>query len=578
MHNALLTRTERQFTMYEIVQNSQRGFVMKKIMLTKILALASVAVLPTLATAQGMVPIAGDPVQTTGGALAGTTLASGVKAYLGIPYAAPPVGDLRWRAPKPYSWTGTWNADRKGAECMQVLRPHNINHYFGEEPSSENCLTMNIWTAAKAAEKLPVIVFIYGGGFTIGSSGMPNYGGEAMAQRGAIFVNFNYRVGALGLMAHPALSAEQGGHSGNYGIMDQTAALKWVHENIAKFGGDPEKVIIMGQSAGAASVVSQIFSPAAKGLFRGAVMSSACNFTGPYQTLAQAEQVGVAIQKKLGADSLDAMRQLPADRILAVQTETQVGASVSGVRINGPIVDGLSIPLNKAEALAAKSYNAVPIIAGSNGGDMDQGMSPITKATNTAEYEALVRKAYGANADEVLKLFPVKADADVAAAAKALASFGGMMGSNRGCAVQQSAHSDQPTFLYRYDRKHPYAPDAVIADQDIKTIGAYHTADIPYWFGTQDAYNSLRHTRDWQPWDRQLSGTMMDALIAFANTGAPGSKALNWPAWNNKTESYVTFGDAVAVNHLDGKKMDYLAAHSAAPNVPPAPNPLRPRD
>jgi para-nitrobenzyl esterase len=272
------------------------------------------------------------------------------------------------------------------------------------------------------------------------------------------------------------------------------------------------------------------------------------------------------------------MRQIPADRVLAVQTETQVGASVTGVRINGPIVDGLSIPLNKAEALGAKAFNAVPLIAGSNGGDMDQGMSPITKATTKAEYEALVKSSYGAAANEVLKRFPVKADADVPATAKALASFGGMMGSNRQCAVLNAAHSSQPTYLYRYDRKHPYAPNAVIADQDIKTIGAYHTADIPYWFGTQDAFNSLRHTRDWQPVDWQLSTTMMEALIAFANTGAPGSKALTWPAWSTKDEAYVTFDSAVTVKHLDGKTMDYLVTHAATPTPPPAPNPARPRD
>jgi len=438
---------------------------------------------------------------------------------------------------------------------------------------------MNIWAPAQAsAAKLPVIVFIYGGGFTIGSSGLPNYGGEAMAKRGAVFVNFNYRVGALGLMAHPALSAEQGGHSGNYGIMDQTAALRWIHDNIAKFGGDPDKVIIMGQSAGAASVVAQIFSPGAKGLFRGAVMSSACNFHTPLQTLRDAEQTGLAIQKKLGAESLAALRQIPADRILAVQTESQVGASVTGVRINGPIVDGYSIPLNKAEAISSAMFNAVPMIAGSNGGDLDQAMSPISKATTKAEYEALVRTAYGAAGDDVLKLFPAKSDAEAPAVAKALASFSGMMNGSRQCAALSSARNSPPTFIYRYDRKHPFVADAGLADIDVKTVGAYHTADIPYWFGTQDVYNSLHHTRDWQPWDRQLSATMMDALIAFANTGSPASASLKWPAWSAKDEGYVVFGDAIAVSHFDKKKMDYLAAHAPAPTPLPAPNPARPRD
>ncbi len=231
---------------------------------------------------RSMTPITSDPVVTASGRIAGTQLDSGVRAYLGIPFATPPVGPLRWAPPQPAAWKGVWNADRKGPECIQVLRPHDINHYFGEEPSSEDCLYMNLWTPAQAtpASKLPVIVFLYGGGFTIGSSGMANYDGEAMAKAGAVFINFNYRVGAFGFLAHPELTREQGGHSGNYGIMDQTLALRWIRENVARFGGDPDKVLIMGQSAGAGSVIAQIFSPQAKGLFRAAVMSSGCNFRG----------------------------------------------------------------------------------------------------------------------------------------------------------------------------------------------------------------------------------------------------------------------------------------------------------
>ena len=231
-----------------------------------IAAMAALAlILPAKASAElrGMARIAGDPVATQSGPVAGTRLPSGVRAYLGIPFAEPPVGALRWAPPRPVRWTGTWNADRRGAECIQVLRPHDINHYFGEEPTSEDCLYLNLWAPAGATprSRLPVVVFIYGGGFTIGSSGLANYDGEAVARAGAIYVNFNYRVGAFGFMAHPELSREQGGHSGNYGLMDQNAALRWVRDNIARFGGDPGQVVIVGQSAGAGSVASQIFSP-----------------------------------------------------------------------------------------------------------------------------------------------------------------------------------------------------------------------------------------------------------------------------------------------------------------------------
>ena len=164
-----------------------------------------------------MNPVTGDPVRTGSGLVAGTQVSPAVKAYLGIPYAQPPVNGLRWKAPQPIKWQGVFNADRKGAECIQVLRPHDINHYFGEEPTGEDCLTMNIWAPAqaKAGDNRPVVVFIYGGGGTIGSAGMANYDGSNIAKRGAIFVNFNYRVGIMGFLAHPELSAEQGGHSGN---------------------------------------------------------------------------------------------------------------------------------------------------------------------------------------------------------------------------------------------------------------------------------------------------------------------------------------------------------------------------
>src|SRR5262249_37074987 len=229
----------------------------------------------------------------------------------------------------------------KMPECIQVLRPHDINHYFGEEATSEDCLYMNIWAPAStnANSGLPVIVFIYGGGGTIGSSGSALYAGETMAKRGAGFVNFNYRVGALGFMAHPELTKEQGGHSGNYGYLDQLAALRWIHDNISALGGDPSKVLITGQSFGATSVAAHLFSPLSKGLFRAAAMWSACNFSSTGPGLATAEQTGLELQKRLGAANLQKMRDIPADRILAQQAESQVGASVQGVR-TPPLIDG----------------------------------------------------------------------------------------------------------------------------------------------------------------------------------------------------------------------------------------------
>ncbi|UVO53130.1 carboxylesterase/lipase family protein [Sphingomonas sp. SUN039] len=528
-------------------------------------ATALIAAAPAQIPERSIQPVVGDPVATDSGRVAGTQLPSGVHAYLGIPFAAPPTGDLRWAAPQPLKWTGVMPANRKGAACIQVLRPHDINHYFGEEATSEDCLYMNLWSPAAAtpASKLPVIVFIYGGGFTIGSSGMANYDGESVAKAGAVFVNFNYRVGAMGFMAHPELTAEQGGHSGNYGLMDQIAALKWVRANIAKFGGDPDKVLIMGQSAGAGSVISHIFSPQSKGLFRAAVMSSGCNYKTDGQTLAEAEKAGLAMQERFKASSLAALRNVPADRILAAQSENQLGLSVSGVRIGGPIIDGFVLPVKKAEALAAGNINRVPVIASYNSNDLSFGFEPLLAAKTVADYTAAATKLWGEAAPEYLKLFPVKTDADVPATARRAATEAGLESSARFCAREQ-ARLGLPAWIDEYARVHPYVPGVRLADQNTATVGAYHTADIPYFFGTQDAYNMFRPTRNWTPWDRELSAKMMGSLIAMAATGSPDTPAMRWSGWTPKAESKIVFGDSISTVKLDPKRLDWLAAHPAS--------------
>ena len=536
----------------------------------------------TLASAEAMMPVPGDPVATASGKVAGTRLSSGVKAYLGIPFAKPPTGDLRWKPPQPIGWDGVWNADRRGPECIQVLRAHDINHYFGEEPTSEDCLYLNLWAPAEArsaeakpGEGLPVIVFIYGGGGTLGSSGMANYGGENMARRGAIFVNFNYRVGMLGYMAHPELTQEQGGHSGNYGYLDQNAALKWVRDNIAKFGGDPNKVVISGQSFGAGSVAAQYTSPLSKGLFRGAMMSSACNFGGTgiiggVVPLAEGEKAGLELQKRLGAQGLAAMRNVPADQILALQEENQLGLKVPGVRAPA-VIDGYFWTGTKEQAFASHQASDVPVIAGSNGDDLDSARYPRTRANTVADYQAMARQIYGAAADQFLQLYPAQTDADVQPMAHRAAMENGMMMNSRSCAEVQARYGTAPVYIDTFVRKHPYAPGVRIADQNIATVGAYHTADVPYWFDTLDAYNALRPTRVWTKYDRELTVRMAAALIAFAETGSPATPQLGWPAWSAQSPQYMVFGDTASMQTMDLKRMDWLAAHPPAPaNAPPA--------
>jgi para-nitrobenzyl esterase len=529
---------------------------------------AALMLVPQFSSA--MIPLPSDPVTTNSGKIAGTRLDSGVKAYLGIPYAQAPTGALRWAPPQPNRWPGVWNADRRGPECIQVLRPHDINHYFGEEPSSENCLYMNLWApaAARAGQKRPVIVFIYGGGFTVGSSGMANYDGENVAKAGALYVNFTYRVGALGFLAHPELSREQGGHSGNYGLLDQAAALRWVHDNIARFGGDPDKVVIVGQSAGASSVASHVFSPLSRGLFRAAVMSSGCNYTSNAPTLAEAEKVGVQLQQRLGAGSLDAMRQVPADRILAQQGETQLGVRVEGIRVPAGIIDGRMLVGQKSALLASGRFAKVPIIASYNSDDIDIGQHPISAAKTVAEYRRLAAQAYGAAAPQFLALYPVRGDADVPAMARLAAQEAGLELRARQCADLTLRNGRVPTYIDQFTRKHPYVPGVKIADQNIATIGAYHTADVPYWLDTLDKYNMFRPTRTWTEHDRRLSANMLGALIALANTGSPATRSMPWPAWTPGSERKLVIGDRVSIAPLNVQRLDWQAAHPIAPQGP----------
>jgi len=527
-----------------------------------------VAVLWMLGTAvqahASMTPITGDPVQTSAGAVSGTSLPSGVRAYLGIPYALPPVRELRWMPPQRTRWSGIWNADRFGPECIQLLRPHDINHYFGEEPTSEDCLYLNVWTpaGANANSNLPVVAFIYGGGGTVGSAGMAIYGGEQMAAKGAIFVSFNYRVGILGFMAHPELSREQGGHSGNYGYLDQNAALLWMRDNISAFGGDPSKVLLAGQSFGASSVAAQLFSPLSKGLFRAAAMWSACNFESNEVPLATAEAVGSDIQQRLGAPSLRAMRALPADRILALQEEHQLGANVRGVRLP-QTVDGLFWTQNKKSTLESHQVGAVPIMAGSNGDDLDVGRYPINGASTPEEYQSRALQAYGPNAAGFLKLFPPTAD--VAAVIREAAREDGFLRQSQSCASLHLQHEHQPTYVELFTRRPSFAEYVQIADINTRTAGAYHTADVPFWLGTLEAFNVFSRTRAWRDSDRTMSDAMVQSLIQFAETGNPTTREMQWPAWTPDQQPYLVLGESVQVARMRPKQMEWLALHPAGP-------------
>jgi para-nitrobenzyl esterase len=489
-------------------------------------------------------------------------MATGVRAWLGVPFAKPPINDLRWKPPQATSWKGVWNADRKMPECMQVLRPHNINHYFGEEATSEDCLYLNIWAPpnSNGNSKLPVVVFIYGGGGTIGSASSDMYDGAAMAKKGVVFVTIGYRVGILGWMAHPELTKEQGGHSGNYAYLDQNAGLKWIHGNIAQFGGDPARVAITGQSAGAGSVSAQLHSPLSKGLFQAAMMSSTCSIgvPGAGTSLAEAEKTGLEIQKRMGAADLAHMRYVAADKIIAMQNEGQLGYAVTtGVR-TGAITDGYFTTKSKEDMAKSHEMSDVPVIANFNSGESG---SPLLSAKTAAEYKQIATRLYGNNADAFLKLYPVNSDAEVRSVAAKVARESAIAMASRGCGVNQTKYNKSPIYIDMFDHKQPYAPGVEIADQDTETIGAYHNADIPYFFENLWIFNKFRTTRNWKDWDQKLADAMSDTLIAFAKTGNPATPAVKWPAWSATNDAYVDFGDAIKVEKFNTPGMEWLAAH-----------------
>ncbi|OYX57870.1 MAG: carboxylesterase [Brevundimonas subvibrioides] len=523
-------------------------------------------------------PIPGDPVSIDTGQVRGEVLPSGVRAYMGMPFAAAPVRELRWRAPSPVQpWQGVYNADRKGPECIQPLRAHNINHYFGEEPTSEDCLYLNVWAPerASAGDRLPVIVYIYGGGSTIGSSGMALYGGEGVAARGAVFVNFNYRVGAMGYMAHPELTAESGhGSSGNYGHLDQVAALEWIQRNIARFGGDPDQVIVTGQSAGANSVAVLQASPLAAGLFRGAVAMSG----GPWgnggdklRTLADAEAIGLEMQRVLQAPSLEAMRNIPADRVLALQEDCQLGCTSGNIRVGGANVDGWFLPGQPAALFAAGRHNDVPVIAGYAA---DESNSSIKMATTVEAYRAAAAAAYGADVDAFLALYPAATTEEVREMGRTSARDAAVARNARNWAMAQSQWGRSPTWIYRLARVHPFNPAVEIADHP-ERIGAYHTSDVPYWLGTQDALNIFRPTRLWTPEDRALSAMMTDSLIAFARTGNPATAQVQWPAWSAAREELIEFDTRIRTEQMIPARMDFHNSHTAALAAAPPPRGVR---
>lgn len=536
-------------------------------MKTSTLLLASLLLTARTGSAQIVeTPVPGDPVAIDSGLVSGKVLASGVRAYLGVPFAEPPVRELRWREPQPVRpWKGVYHADRKPSMCMQQMRAHDLNHYFGEEAASEDCLYLNLWApaAARAGDKRPVLVFIYGGGYIQGTANLANYSGEPLARKGVIYVAMNYRVGAFGFMSHPELSAERDRKSsGNWGLLDQVAALQWVHRNIASFGGDPLNVTIMGQSAGSASVSYLQSSPLAKGLFHRVFGMSASAIVsagaGRTATLPEAERSGLQLQEALNASSLAKMRLLPADVIYAAQR-------AQGAPRFQPVVDGYLLPAMPNQIFAARQQNDVPTLLGYM---RDESANALRAARTVDEYKATAQRVFGDAAGTFLALYPVTTDADVATVGATAAREAGMESTMRAWARAQTGTGKAPVYLNVFSRVHPYAAGVTFSDHDPRTIGAYHTGEVPYWFQTQDAYNMFRTTRNWTPWDRDLAHQLSDALIAFATTGDPNTPAISWPRYDPANEQMMEFGDAIRVLRMNTAGLDFFVRHPVAGRQP----------
>ena len=458
-------------------------------------------------------------VKTLNGSLEGVN-ESGIKVFKGIPFAAPPVGDLRWKEPQPVTtWKGIRKADHFGSRPMQA----NIfgDMVFLSDSISEDCLYLNVWTPAETGnEKLPVLVYFYGGGFRAGSGDEPRYAGKSMARRGVISITVNYRLGIFGFFAHPELTAESPHHSsGNYGYLDQNAALKWVKANITAFGGDPNRITIAGESAGSISASAQMCSPLSKNLLAGVIGSSGSLLGAlPPVALKEAESKGLEVAKSLGDLSLAGLRAIPAQKLLAVKDRFASGT-----------IDGYFFPETPIELFRKGEQAQVPLLIGWNSQEMSSQFLLKGKPTTLANLKETVQESFGDRSDKILKRYKVTDDASVVPAAIELASdlFIGYS-TWKWSDMQVKTGGGQPVYRYRYCHPRPHTisdPQAPLAG------GAVHSADIEYAMGnlpTNRVYN-------WQPEDYDISAIFQSYYANFIKTGDPNGLGLpQWPAVNGK--------------------------------------------
>jgi para-nitrobenzyl esterase len=467
-------------------------------------------------------------VLTETGTISGVS-ANGLSVYKGVPFAAPPIGDLRWRPPAPViPWAGTRKAQTFAPACMQagVSMP-------GETPPSvsEDCLYLNIWTPAKGAqERLPVIVWIYGGGYINGSASMPLYWGDQLALKGVIVVTIAYRLGPLGFLAHPELTRESAQHSsGNYGLMDQIAALAWIQRNIAAFGGNPNNVTIAGQSSGAISVSILMASPLAKGLFQRAIGESGGLFEplqlAPKYLLANAEGDGEKYAVSLGAPSLKELRRLPADRLTG-----NAGGIVH------PVIDPYVLPISPYEAFASGRQNDVPLLLGSNA-DEARSLTDVT-GVKAATFASDIEHSFGQLPAPLIAAYPHATDEEARQARLDLERDLRFSWDMWAWARLQAGNGQSPVYYYSFRQKPPFAAGSVY-----EGWGASHFSELWYVF---DHLN--QEPWRWSDADRKMAEETSSYWINFARSGNPNSPDLpQWPAFTNAESKVQYLSDPITV-------------------------------
>ncbi|KAI1355875.1 alpha/beta-hydrolase [Xylaria sp. FL0043] len=496
------------------------------------------------------------PVVIESGSLSGIHRPNATRSFLGIPYAAPPVGDLRWRPPQPTPhWTGVRPGDIFGSASVQPPAPTASIYSSQETDFSEDCLYLNVYTGAEDSTNRPVLVWFHFGAFVFGSGANPMQDGSKLVAEGITVVTVNFRLGRFGFLALPELSAESGQQaSGNYGIMDQIAALKWVQRNIEAFGGDRENVTIGGVSAGGASVHILRASPLARGLFSKAICESgpgmAPAIDGPghiaaYMTLAAAEEAGVELLHSLGASSLAELREMPSEKILTANLPRRQGiwksylrpvsTSLSVYDTANPIVDGYVLPQSPLTAFTSGQAADIPFLAGSTA---DDGTA-LPRLDSLTDYRAFIKETFGEQADEALKLYPASTDTEVWTSSWKLLADQVFYWPTWTSARLQSRYMKSPAWYYEFSRSPPIPANSEIVER--KFAGAFHLAGAMYAFGNLDAWQW-----DWSNADQSLSRKMMQTWVHFVRTGTPeGSQGgvSSWPALKRSNNVVMVWND-----------------------------------